>query len=158
MITNGMKWLQKYSTLITEIISILFILLFVYAAVSKLLDFQKFRVQVGQSPILTSLGNWIVIVVPTIEILISLCLMIPRLRLKAMYASLILMTIFTTYIIFILIFSPYVPCSCGGILDKMGWEEHLIFNLCFVLLAIFGVLLLENKKSNGQITNIIMEP
>src|SRR5690606_15518393 len=150
--------LQKYSTLITEIISILFILLFVYAAVSKLLDFQKFRVQVGQSPILTSLGNWIVIVVPTIEILISLCFMIPRLRLKAMYASLILMTIFTTYIIFILIFSPYVLCSCGGILDHMGWEEDLVFNTCFVLLANFGIMLLENKKSKGQLTNTIMTP
>lgn len=141
-----MKWQQKHTTLITEIISTLFILLFVYAAVSKLLDFQKFRVQVGQSPILTSLGNWIVILVPSIEILISIGLMFTKLRLKAMYGSLILMTIFTTYIVFILNFSPYVPCSCGGILDKMGWKEHLIFNLGFVLLAIFGILLLENKK------------
>ncbi len=141
-----MKWQQKHTILITEIVSTLFILLFVYAAVSKLLDFQKFRVQVGQSPILTSLGNWIVIVVPSIEILISIGLMFTKLRLKAMYGSLILMTIFTTYIVFILNFSPYVPCSCGGILDKMGWKEHLIFNLGFVLLAIFGILLLENKK------------
>ncbi|WP_428743300.1 MauE/DoxX family redox-associated membrane protein [Tenacibaculum sp.] len=141
-----MKWQQKYISLITEIISILFIILFVYAAVSKLLDFQKFRVQVGQSPILTSLGNWIVIVVPVIEILISIGLMLPKSKLNAMYGALTLMTIFTTYIVFILNFSPYVPCSCGGILDKMGWKEHLIFNLCFVLLAIFGILLLEYKK------------
>ena len=149
-----MKWQQKHTTLITEIISTLFILLFVYAAVSKLLDFQKFRVQVGQSPILTSLGNWIVIVVPSIEILISIGLIINKLRLKAMYGTLILMTIFTTYIVFILNFSPYVPCSCGGILDKMGWKAHLIFNLCFVLLAIFGILLLETKKQTYHQTNI----
>ena len=149
-----MKWQQKHTTLITEIISTLFILLFVYAAVSKLLDFQKFRVQVGQSPILTSLGNWIVIVVPSIEILISIGLIINKLRLKAMYGTLILMTIFTTYIVFILNFSPYVPCSCGGILDKMGWKAHLIFNLCFVLLAIFGILRLENKKQTYHQTNI----
>ncbi|WP_338356905.1 MauE/DoxX family redox-associated membrane protein [Yeosuana marina] len=152
-----MKWHQKYSALIIEIIRILFILLFVYAAVSKLLDFQKFRVQVGQSPILTSLGNWIIIFVPTIEILISICFMIPKLRLKAMYASLILMTIFTTYIVFILNFSPYVPCSCGGILDQMGWEGHLIFNLCFVLLSIIGILQLENEKTIQSLTNVTVK-
>jgi hypothetical protein len=35
---------------------------------------------------------------------------------------------FTTYIILILNFSSFIPCSCGGILEKLGWTEHLIFN------------------------------
>lgn len=143
-----MKWLQKHKGIIVEVICFLFILLFVYAAVSKLLDFQKFTVQVGQSPILTSLGSWIAIFVPTIELLIALCLAIPRFRLIAMYASLTLMVIFTTYIVFILKFSPYIPCSCGGILDKMGWEEHLIFNFSFTLLAVVGVIILERAQNN----------
>ncbi|WP_233243993.1 MauE/DoxX family redox-associated membrane protein [Tamlana fucoidanivorans] len=141
-----MKWLQKHANFIIECISVLYILLFVYAAVSKLLDFQKFKIQVGQSPILTALGHWIAILVPILEILIATGLMFPGLRLKSLYASLFLMTIFTTYIIFILNFSPYIPCSCGGILDDMGWNAHLVFNLGFVLLAILGILLLEHKK------------
>lgn len=142
-----MKWLQKHKGIIVEVICYLFILLFVYAAVSKLMDFQKFTVQVGQSPILTSLGSWVVVMVPSLELIIALCLAIPRFRLIAMYASFTLMVIFTTYIVFILKFSPYVPCSCGGILDKMGWDEHLIFNIGFVVLAFIGILFLEEKQT-----------
>lgn len=48
---------------------------------------------------------------------------------------------FTAYIVIILHFSYFVPCSCGGILEKLGWTEHLIFNVVFVLLAIVAILL-----------------
>ncbi|MGC1244316.1 MAG: MauE/DoxX family redox-associated membrane protein [Chryseosolibacter sp.] len=48
---------------------------------------------------------------------------------------------FTGYIAFILTFSPYVPCSCGGILSSMGWTEHLIFNVVFTALAVAGIFL-----------------
>jgi hypothetical protein len=34
--------------------------------------------------------------------------------------------------------SPYLPCSCGGILETMNWKEHLVFNLVFVCLAALG--------------------
>ena len=71
-----MKWVEKYRGTIVEVICFLFILLFVYAAVSKLLDFEKFRLQVGQSPILTSIGDWIAVGVPAIELIIALMLFI----------------------------------------------------------------------------------
>lgn len=132
--------------IIIEIISILLVFLFVYAAVSKLLDYEKFRVQVGQSPLLTAFGGWIAWMIPTIEILISVMLVIPRFRLAALYASFNLLIMFTAYIVAILNFSDYVPCSCGGILEKLGWTEHLIFNIGFVLLAFAGILLCHLKK------------
>jgi hypothetical protein len=47
---------------------------------------------------------------------------------------------FTTYIIIITRFSPYVPCSCGGVLQKLGWTEHLVFNIVFVVLAATGII------------------
>ena len=144
-----MKWHQKYSTLITEIISILFILLFVYAAVNKLGDLENFRIQLGQSPMLTSMRDWIAWIVPAIELVIAGMFIIPRLRLKALYAAFSLMTMFTAYIYIILAYSPYVPCSCGGILEKMGWKEHLIFNSVFVLLALIGILYLSWKQTHS---------
>lgn len=140
MITNGMKWLQKYSTLITEIISILFVLLFVYASVSKLLDFETFKAQLGQSPLLTIFAGWIVWLVPLAELITAMALVVPKFRLLALYGCLGLMSSFTMYIIAILNFSDYIPCSCGGILENMGWTEHLVFNMAFVLLAVIGIL------------------
>jgi len=126
-----------------EIISILFILLFVYAATSKLIDYQKFRVQLGQSPLLTSFAGLVAWIIPSIEILIAIALAIPRYRLVGLYASFSLMTMFTTYVFVITHYSEYVPCSCGGILQKMNWEQHLIFNIIFTMLALTSILLYE---------------
>ncbi|HMH31699.1 MAG TPA: MauE/DoxX family redox-associated membrane protein [Puia sp.] len=126
---------------IVKIISFLFIFLFIYAAASKFIDFQKFRVELGQSPLLTAMADWIAWIVPILEIFISALLAAQKFRLAGLYASFSLMVIFTAYIITITHFSEYIPCSCGGILATLTWNQHLIFNLAFVLLGIIGVLL-----------------
>jgi uncharacterized membrane protein YphA (DoxX/SURF4 family) len=135
-------------TAVVEIISFLFILLFVYAATSKLLDYQKFQVQLGKSPLLTAFAGWVAWIIPAIEIIISVFLAIPSLRLNGLYASFSLMVMFTAYIITITKFSDYIPCSCGGVLQNMSWNQHLVFNIFFVLLAAAGILL-HSKLSNS---------
>ena len=137
---------------IIEIICLLYLLLFVYAAVSKLLDFENFEVQLGQSPLLSAFAGWVSWGVPIVELVIALLLLVPRFRLVGLFAAFSLMVMFTTYIIIILNFSSFVPCSCGGILEKMGWTEHLIFNIGFVVLALIGILLQKNLQlSNFKI-------
>lgn len=133
---------------VIEIISCLFIVLFVYAAFTKLMDYQKFTVQIGQSPLLMAFSGWIAWMVPTVEILIALMLSFSKFRLVGMYAAFTLMTMFTVYIVMILNFADHVPCSCGGILEKLGWTEHLIFNISFVLLALVGIVLLVKKDES----------
>lgn len=144
-----MKGSSTYKRRIVEVICLLYILLFVYAAVSKWVDFKTFRVQLGQSPLLTVFAGWIAWLVPLIELITAIVLIIPKFRLLALYSCLGLMSTFTMYIIAILNFSDYVPCSCGGILENMGWTEHLIFNLVFMLLAVIGILL-ESDTSTTQ--------
>jgi hypothetical protein len=139
-------------SMIIEIICALFIILFVYAALTKLLDYEKFRVQIGQSPLLTAFAGWIAWMVPIAEILIAIMLVFIRLRLIGLYAAFSLMVMFTTYIICILTLSLYIPCSCGGVLEKLGWKEHLIFNIAFIILAAAAVLISYRKeKSIAQI-------
>jgi hypothetical protein len=132
--------------MIIEIICALFIILFVYAALTKLLDYEKFRVQIGQSPLLTAFAGWIAWMVPVAEILISLMLVFVRLRLIGLYAAFSLMVMFTTYIICILTLSLYIPCSCGGVLEKLGWKEHLVFNIVFIMLAAIAILISYRKE------------
>ncbi|WP_413998106.1 MauE/DoxX family redox-associated membrane protein [Flavobacterium sp. W1B] len=136
-----MKLNETIKSRIIETICLLYILLFVYAAVSKLLDFENFQVQLGQSPLLSAFAGPVSYIVLGIEFIIAVGLAIRRFRLVSLYASFGLMTMFTTYIIIILNFSPFVPCSCGGILEKLSWKNHLIFNVTFVLLAVTGVFL-----------------
>ena len=123
-----------------QVISCLLILLFVYAASSKLMDYTEFRVELSKSPLLTAFSGYVAWSIPAIEIGIALLLTFPKWRLTGLYASFTLMTLFTAYIIYILRFSPYVPCSCGGVLQHLTWRTHLIFNICFLLLAALGVL------------------
>ena len=125
----------------------LFVLLFVYAAVSKLLDFNTFQNQLGQSPLLSAYAHWVVWAVPVSEILIAILLCIDRFRMLGLYGFYGLMVMFTTYIIIILNFTSFVPCSCGGVLEKLGWTEHLIFNIVFIVLSGISILFLSVKKS-----------
>lgn len=127
--------------IIAEIVACLFILLFVYAAVSKLLDFDQFRMQLAQSPLLYYAPNTIAWLVPGAELVIVLALLNGTWRLAGLYASFTLMTIFSGYIIAITRYSEYIPCSCGGVLSKMSWNQHLVFNIGFVILAGLAILL-----------------
>lgn len=133
-----------------EIICFLFILLFTYAAVMKLMDVQKFTVQIGKSPLLTDFAGVVAWGIPITELLIAVMLAVTRFRLWGLYASFGLMTMFTAYIIAILQFSEHIPCSCGGVLESMGWTEHLVFNIGFVLLGLAGVILHSNREESNK--------
>ncbi len=119
--------------------SYFFILLFCYAAISKALDFENFQVQIGQSPLLSAYAFYISYAVIITELMIVFLLAWVRTRLLGLYASTAIMSAFTVYIYLILHYSDFVPCSCGGILEKLGWTEHLIFNLIGVLLGMTAV-------------------
>ncbi|HMG88839.1 MAG TPA: MauE/DoxX family redox-associated membrane protein [Chryseolinea sp.] len=107
-----------------EIISFLFILLFVYAATSKLADVEKFRIQIGQSPLLTDISYLISWTIPSIELIIAAMFVWVRFRLVALYSAFALMLMFTIYIVAIMTLSEQIPCACGGVLDRLGWKEH----------------------------------
>lgn len=149
-----MRFSSAHKNAMVYVISLLYILLFVYAAISKLMDFGKFKAQLGQSPILTDIAGIIAIIVPAIEIIIAIMLIFPVLRRMALYTCYYLMTLFTMYIIAVLNFSSHVPCSCGGILEKLGWTEHIVFNLFFVLLAIIGIFLVQNTSSKSSFSTL----
>jgi hypothetical protein len=113
----------------------------VYAATSKILDFENFKIQLGQSPLLSSYADWITIIVPLSEFFIAFLLLIPKFRFIGLFASYFLMVLFTAYIYIILNYSAFIPCSCGGILEKMTWNQHLVFNIIFIVFAIVAILL-----------------
>ena len=130
---------------VSQIISCLFILLFIYASISKFITFESFQVQLAQSPLLTAYAGIISYMVLVVEIGTAVLLLFKQTRLWGLYLSLGLMTAFTVYIYLILNYSDFIPCSCGGILEKLGWTEHLWFNIAFVVLAITGIQLLTRR-------------
>ena len=136
----------KHFSILVPVTAYLYVLLFVYAGISKLLDYENFTVQLGQSPLLSAYAGLIAPTVIALELLLSLSLIRKNTRLIGLYASLFLMVAFTVYIYLILNYSDFVPCSCGGIIEKMNWTEHMLFNISFAALALFAIVLSEKKK------------
>jgi hypothetical protein len=131
---------------IVEILASLLILLFVYAALSKLFDFENFRVQLGKSPFITGFSGVVSWALPIVELAIALLLTFSRSRLLGMFAALFLMTLFSAYIFTMLHYSYYIPCSCGGVLSKLTWGQHLVFNIFFVAVSIAGIFIIGLSK------------
>lgn len=131
-----------------QIVIYFFIILFVYAAVSKLTDFENFQVQIAQSPLLSAFATPIAYGVVLGELLIALMLCFSKSRTLGLYLFLGFMTAFTVYIFLILNYSPFVPCSCGGVLEKMGWWEHLWFNGVVCFLCVLVILTEQSSTFN----------
>lgn len=122
-----------------------------YAGASKLFAFGDFKIEIGQSPLISAYASWISYAVIGVEFTIALLLCPARTRLAGLYLSLGLMVSFTIYIYLILNHSEFVPCSCGGILGELGWTEHLIFNIVCVLMALCGIAILERRRKTTWI-------
>lgn len=133
-----------------RIISLLYIVLFVYTASSKLIHLGQFQLQLERFPFISSYSTWIAIGVPLVELVVAGLLLFEKYILTALYASMSLMVLFTAYIIMVLSFSDSIPCSCGGVVSSMGWKTHVIFNNAFIGLALIGIFIISKK--NGYIS------
>lgn len=145
-----MKLQFNFKGIFIKTVCILYVLLFTYAAVSKILDFERFQVQLAQSPLLSAFALWVSWIVIGIELVIVLLLMITKSRIAGLFAALGMMTMFTVYIFIILHYSSFIPCSCGGILEKMTWNVHLIFNMLFMMLAISALYFYTRKHRSEK--------
>lgn len=133
--------------LVIEVLSSLLILLFVYTSVSKWLEFTKFVGQMNNQPFPDWLTPIIVWTLPAIELVISCLLMFTRTQLVGFMASFVLMLLFTMYTLLVLLnVFGRVPCSCGGVIENLSWEQHLVFNLFFVGVALAGIFLKRKER------------
>jgi len=142
---------------IMEIIAALLILLFAYAAITKLLTYAAFKEQLIYSPVGTRFAGLLAWLVPATEIVIAVTLIIPAYRKTGFYLSFLLMLAFTLYVYYVLNFVYEVPCACGGVLSRMSWHEHLIFNLIYTMIALAGILLSQKysyAQRTGQAENL----
>ena len=126
---------------VIDLISYFFIMLFCYAGISKLMDFENFQLQILSTFIPSAFLKIIPITIIISEFLIAGLLCYKNTRNIGLIGSFTLMSIFTSYIIVILSTSENLPCSCGGILEKMSWHQHLYFNIGCIILSVVALVL-----------------
>ncbi len=139
--------MKKESILL--VVSGLIAALFFYAAMAKLMDYDKSLSEMRNQIFPVFIAKTLTWLIPVIEIVLSLLLLFPSSRKMALWASLFLLIAFTLYIAIVMtgVFGR-IPCSCGGILENMSYGNHLMFNLFFIAIAIFGLLTENNKWFN----------
>ena len=138
-----------------EIVCYLFILLFLYTGGMKLISHHNFYLALNDSPLMyrySAIVSWII---PILELAIVACLTIPKLKKIGLYASLILMALFTIYVAYNVFFLTHMkrPCTCGGIIQDMSWSQHLVFNTVFTLLALLATLFYRQKNREMSESN-----
>jgi thiol-disulfide isomerase/thioredoxin len=136
-------------TLLVNCIAYFFILLFLYTGIDKLLEIHAFKDQMLSSPLLGPIAGFVTWALPITEICLSLLLFVPNWRLKGLYASLILMVVFTIYLIVILLIDNHLTCSCGGIVEDLSPRQHLLFNGATIILASLAIAS-ARRRQNSQ--------
>jgi putative oxidoreductase len=142
---------------IIEIIAALFILLFLYTALNKSFQISSTVDVLKKTPIFSGIAETTAWSVVIIEYIVAFLLFLPSVRKAGLYGSLLLMSGFTIYIIYMKVFVPNLPCSCGGVISAMTWNQHLLFNIFCTLLALTGILLSSRhyQKLNTKIPQIV---
>ncbi len=132
-----------------KVIQSLLILLFTYAAISKLFDFNTFRGQLSAVPWLSKISNFLSLTIPLTELIIVMLLAVPKTMNYGLYGAAITLAAFTLFLIIMTSFNTVLPCSCGGVISSLSWKQHIVFNLFFLALAIAGIFL-EKKNEVRQ--------
>eukprot|EP01133_Synstelium_polycarpum_P009985 gene9985-11658_t len=123
----------------SDAVGYLFIALFIYTAASKLASFETFEQVLSRSPLIGDYSTPIAWAIPLAEIAISTLLIIPITKRKGLYLSLLLMLLFTVYLIYMLYSGSQLPCHCGGVISSMSWKGHVLFNAGFIVLGLGGL-------------------
>jgi putative oxidoreductase len=142
------KLIGSHRALIVEIISALFIILFFYTALNKSYNIGSTVEALKRTKVFTGMESYIAWSVVAVEYLAAILLIIPKFRKLGLYASLILMAAFSLYVGIMMMFLANLPCSCGGVISKMTWKQHLIFNLFFTFLAFLAIKMINSKNNN----------
>lgn len=140
---------------IVESITGFLVFLFLYTGISKYLEHGSFVKVLQKSILLGWAAGFIAATLPGFEIALVVLLVIPRTRLVGLWISFYLLLLFAIYLSYMVIFSPKLPCGCGGILTQLSWKGHIFFNLSCALLnwiAIRNQRRLLREPAHGTLT------
>lgn len=137
---------MNINNLLNQIIRFTLAFLFLYTAYSKIHHFEEFEVQMHNS---TLIGKKFIpslqYLLPFLDAMVFLVLILGKKTIKGFYFSLLVLVIYTVYLVALNNFSFYEGCSCGGIFYALTYTEHLIVNLLFIAINIVGIFIYKEK-------------
>lgn len=127
------------------------ILIFIwgYTGLEKLIGFEQSRKAFYNQTFPAELAEILSYSVPITELLIATLLLFSVTRWWGYLGSALLLTVFITYVGLIWVGAfPRVPCNCAGIIESLGWGEHLVLNLGLIGISVLGLRLEVGKNGS----------
>ena len=113
----------------------------------KFIDTTSFQGAMFKSAVLRPYVNELAYIIPISEIAVCLLLVFTRTKKTGYYLSLLLLALFTAYVIYVLgAYANNLPCVCGGVISLLSWTQHLLLNIFFTLLTIRAIYLTHKQK------------
>jgi putative oxidoreductase len=134
-----MKFLTR--AYVVNTIAALLIFIFAYAAISKFFNYEIFRYNLKDTPLVGDKAPVIAIILSVVNLIPVILLSIPQSRKAGLLYSFILLLFYSGYIGYSLLTATQLPCSCSGIVSWLTWKQHLWADLAFAALAFIAFLL-----------------
>ncbi|WP_438940041.1 MauE/DoxX family redox-associated membrane protein [Chitinophaga hostae] len=125
------------------------ICLFLYTGIDKLYHQSQFKDALQKSPVLSGYATLLAWSLPTSELFIALLLFMPQTRRYGFKASVLLLSAFTLYLGYMMVFAPKLPCMCAGLLESLSWRMHLVLNVVLIVIAILGLVMGGKRYNDG---------
>ncbi|MBI9069850.1 MAG: hypothetical protein JEZ09_21335 [Salinivirgaceae bacterium] len=126
-------------TLIVEIIFVLFIFIWVLAALNKLFYFKKFRATLSIQTTPQQVGYELAWILPIMELITAGLLCSTTTQTVGIHFSFILMLLHVGYTLF---YARY-PGSANGLFKIMSWNTHLILKILLALISLTTILVMN---------------
>lgn len=135
---------------------LLFVALFSYTGINKLFDIGQFEASMRKSELIRPYAKTLSYFIPFFELFICCLLIVPVVKFGnkkiycrkiGIYLSAFLMLLFTVYVTAVLTTSEHLPCTCGGFISSMNWQQHLYFNSFLLLVGLVASYLITKNKN-----------
>jgi uncharacterized membrane protein YphA (DoxX/SURF4 family) len=153
-IINQQIHTMKLRNIIVEIVALLYVCLLLYTGLAKLMDYDLSREQMAVMPLVgpfSGIATWLL---PISEIILAVIIFIPTTRIKGLYVGTLLMLAFTIYVAYLMNYHSHLPCTCGGFLKQLSWQQHLLFNGTFTLLGGLAIYLTKSSFKSAKQTKL----
>lgn len=138
-------------------VSTLFVVLFAYTGMTKLITVREFAGTMWEVKFIRPYIDFLMYFIPSVELLIAILLSVSTITIArftiptrkiGLYLSAILMFAFCVYIAAMkAIYNPKdLPCSCGGIISQLNWQQHLYLNISFFVLSVVAIVIVKKNK------------
>jgi hypothetical protein len=146
---------EDKNVLVTEVIAYFFVVVFIYSALRKLLDFKLYKdmlifnlqnLKFIKLSALNEILKWTLAIIIALEVIAASLLILSRHRITGLYFSFGVMLIITIYLLVILHFDHNMTIFFGGVIPHLLFFGHLIVSMGLIFVAMAGILLTGKLK------------